>query len=449
MNVTLRRAACLVSAGLLALPAACATPPAAMPPVAIAPSAMSTVAGDTTTHPICTPPALPPPGSTNGGMTGLVGPAVTSLTGGAATAGFRIDAGNVTVSVPRAGDHPSISANIAECEALASTDRDSSGFGDFALDYGLVEGYARVTVADGLPTAPSMQWSDGTVAPRLPRLEAFHDRLVWIVVVYHPEVAFCPMMRVNPHPSPTPTGSATPSTDYGYQMFLLDATDGDAALAYTEGGPALCGGIGRMAPMVGVPTDEVSVPWKLTHRDHGGYSAKATAEMHTCDGYDTINQPDEDTPHTLAVMVEHPIGPSCGGSATRTIAVHADIVTDSLPATIVHAPTGLSIPQPYVDRSASSSRQPTQISASACGTHVSITVGSVLVMPEIDNPPGIAYPVKSSDPSVLGPLAGAPTGPVAELRAWKAGSATLTITSANMDAGHGCASPWALHVTVS
>jgi hypothetical protein len=377
---------------------------------------------------------------------GLAGPAVTSLTGGAATSGFSLDAGALTVSVPRAGDHPAISANVAECEALASTDPDFSGFGDFALESGLVEGYARVTVADGLPGEPSIQMTDGTVEAKLPKMQAFHDRLVWVVVVYHPEVASCPALRINPHPSPTPSA---PSTDYDYQVFLLDAANGGAALAYTEGGPALCGGSGRMAPMAAVPTDEVSVPWKLIHRAANGYSATATAEMYACDGYDPIYQPDESTPDTLSVLVGHPIGIGCGASVTRTVAVHADIVTASLPATIVHAPIGLYIPQPYVDPSTSSSPPLQQISADACGTHITVSVGTVLVMPEIGIQPGAAYPVKSSAAAVVGPMPNAPPGPVSEQRAWKTGSATLTITTANIDGGSGCSKPWVLHVTVT
>ena len=72
----------------------------------------------------CVLPTLPQPGA---GRTpnDLAGPAVSALKGGPALAPFSLDGGKFSVSPPLAGDTPAVTAQQAECAALASIDPSS------------------------------------------------------------------------------------------------------------------------------------------------------------------------------------------------------------------------------------------------------------------------------------------------------------------------------------
>jgi len=371
----------------------------------------------------------------------LAGPAVTALTGGPATGSFNLDDSSLVIERPDRGDHPSVSANTAVCDALASGIPNGQLFGDAALTGGMVFGYARVTVRGALlgASSSSKPVTAGTVPPALPAASAYQKRLAWIVVVRSPVVALCPASAGARLPV-----SASP-TDYDYQVFLVDAKTGKAALAYTEGGPALCGGPSRRVPSVGVPTDWVSVSWTLLGRDPDGYVAAITAEITRCDGYNPVILPDSGSQPTVAVLVQRPIGSACPAVDQR-MSLHAATTTSSIPRLLMHAPTGLSIPTPETEATAS-------LGFGDCGKTVAVKTGTVLVLPAMpDRPATATYPVRSSDPTVVGPLRNPPTGPITELRAWKPGHAEIELTQIPADVPAsvtaGCAKPWVLHVTV-
>ena len=290
----------------------------------------------------------PPTGVTESSATSLTGPALTALTGEPVTQPFRIDGGSLRVDAPQPGDGPGISGLAAACVALASISADGVRFGDLALSGGVRIGLARVTVADSVAVdSDRVTVGDGDVQPNVGPVPAYHDRLAWVLAVVYEMAVPCPMI---------PPGSGAPkatdplpsrrSTDFDYQVFLVDAHSGADALTYTEGRPALCGGPGRLAPSVSVPADGVSVAWSMTVRNPDGYSATITADMLTCDGYDPLVLPDEDRPAVVHVLVQRPIGRACGALVHRRLTLHAAGVTASLPAKLVHAPTGLSVPSP-------------------------------------------------------------------------------------------------------
>jgi hypothetical protein len=383
----------------------------------------------------CPQAPLPAPGAEP-----LSGPAVASLTGGAAHPAFSVDGGALTVDPPRPGDHPAITAATATCEALASDDTNGASFGDDARAGGLAYGYGRVSV-DGRTTQLSAM--PGPAAP------AYRDRLAWVVVVKHLVEAACPLMTARPSP-------VSPPTDYyAYELFLIDAATGGDALAYTEGGVVLCGSGPAMAPQVSVPTDRVSVPWRLVSRDTNGYAATIEAQTLPCDRVDPVVLPDEYTPSVVQVVVDRRIGPACGQAGPIRLSLHAATVTSNLPAVLVHAPTGLILADPPAGPppSGAAPQGPLQqVEFSDCGRTIEVTVDTVLVMPAIPDLGDTArYPVVSSDPAVVGPLDQAPTGAIAELRAWHPGHADLTVTGLGPDRAGlvaGCAKPWVLHVTV-
>jgi hypothetical protein len=290
---------------------------------------------------------LSSPDSPSGPARVLTGPAVTALTGGPVMRGFGLDHGDLRMAEPSAGDRPGISAATAECLALASVSADGTGFGDLAMSAGVRVGLARVDVADGLASMSSQRVSigDGDVAPRVGSTPIYHGRLAWVVVAVDQMAVPCPMIPAGTatRKARDPDGSGQ-STDYDYQVFLVDAHTGADAMTYTEARPALCGGPGRLAPSVSVPVDRVSVRWSMTARNPAGHSAVITADMLSCDGYDPLVLPDQDTPDVVQVLVQRPVGRPCGTPIRRRLTLHAATITEALPAKLVHAPTGLSIP---------------------------------------------------------------------------------------------------------
>ncbi len=374
----------------------------------------------------------------------LTGPALSSLTGGPARQAFSLDSGALVVDPPRSGDLPSVPASVARCDALASIDTNGE-FGDFTAG-GMVIGYARVTVrTDLLSDAGPLVGDDSSVSPTAAPPPAYQDRLAWVLVVHRVVAASCPAQL------PGSVRSAPPprKTDYGYDVFLLDAATGGAALTYAEGGPSLCGGPDRYQPMIAVPMDQVSVPWTPVSRDKNGYSGRITADMTSCDGYDDVAQPDEDTPATLRVLVWRPIGSACP-AVRRTLTLHAATVTSDLPAHLAHAPTGLVLPgaPPPVRATTPSQGTLLNLQADQCGKSITVSVDTVLVLPFDPGATERSYPYRSSAPSVLGPLGGPLTGPVVELRAWRPGAADVTVVSRLPGEPATCATPWTLHVTV-
>jgi hypothetical protein len=297
------------------------------------------------------PPAscrLPKTLTAGAATTALTGPVLTALTGGPVTRPFRIDDGGLIVDEPRPGDSPGISALVAACIALASISADGVRFGDLALSGGVRIGLARVTVAGSVAAdSDRVTVGDGEVQPSVGTVPPYHDRLAWVLAVRYEMAVPCPMIPpASGAPKATDPLPSRRSTDFDYQVFLVDAHSGADALTYTEGRPALCGGPGRLAPSVSVPVDGVSVAWSMTARNPDGHSATITADMLTCDGYEPLLLPDADRPAVVQVLVQRPIGRACGAPVRRPLTLHAAEVTALLPAKLVHAPTGLFVPLP-------------------------------------------------------------------------------------------------------
>jgi len=272
----------------------------------------------------------------------MTGPAVGALTGHAIKATLSLDHDDLVVTPPERGDRPKVSANYAECNALASQNADNYQLSSFA-DSGVAVWYGRVTVAAKLfPPAqgpPGINTSPSFVAPKMPPSQPYERRLAWVVVFREEMVTACPLERVGTtFPAPLPT-------DYDYAVFLVDADTGRDALIYQESEANPCGFASRVPPSLDEPQELVSVPWTLVSRNPDGYSGTISATVLPCDGYDSPVLIDRGG-STLRVLVDRPVSADCGAPVQVTMGVNAAVVTADLPGTIGHDPVGLDINLP-------------------------------------------------------------------------------------------------------
>jgi hypothetical protein len=237
---------------------------------------------------------------------------------------------------------------------------------------------------------------------------------------------------------------------------MIDAETGAEALVYTEGGPGGCKAGARVPPVVGVAEQQVSVPWTPVSRDPDGYSGTITATVLPCDKAPSTVLVDRDG-SGVEVDVTRPFGPPCGPAETMTIGLHAAVVTADLPGVIAHDPVGLvtglcpPTPAPPGTPPPTTTTQPTlvPVDASSNGQTLQVTVGEVITVQPL---PGASFTnlMTSTDPSVLGPLGPQPL--VAEFRAWKAGTAELTLPQSactHPDSGQvPCNGPFVVYVVV-
>jgi hypothetical protein len=395
----------------------------------------------------CAVPPLPH-GVAGSSATKLSGPAVSALTGGATRRGFSLDGGDLVVKPPRRAEEPLLSANQAICGAMNST-----GLLSATVTQGVAVGYGEVSVARKFfPAITSLPYK-GYVAAQNPTVSSFHDRLAWVVVVHtYPLTLGCLSFRKRVRVAPQ-------ASDHGYKVFLVDARTGTDALVYTEGGPDGCNDGLRNPPMVGAVEESVSVPWTLVSRDPGGYSGTISATVLPCDKFPSLVLVDSGGPNVV-VPVTRPFGPPCGPPEEVPISLHAALVNTDLPAVIGHDPVGLTNllslqvstpPGTAPTTTTSTTAAPlVNVDASTNGETLELTVGQVVTIPPL--PGTLAGLAVSSDPAVLGPLTSSPQPMVAELRAWKAGTALITVPqSACIHPGLAqppCDGPFAVYVVV-
>jgi hypothetical protein len=416
------------------------------------------ITADDSTTQTCRLPTLTEPDQAPA-MQRLAGPAVTALRGGAASHGFSLDGGSLSIEPPPAGVVPRVSRTQAECEALAAIDGNGYQFNVLAGESGLAIGYATVTVSAQLPVN-SNSWQsylvNETGPHAVPAPASYRDRLAWVMVVRPELVASCPAMasttppasqKTPPAPQTTPLApqKAQPThTGYGYEVFLIDATTGGDALIYNETEPSPCGEPGDMPANVAVPIEEMSVPWTLDQRNPNKYSAVLTADVPACDLYDPNVSVVPGT-GLVRVLAYGQVAPRCGQPSPVTVYLQAAGVTHDLPPVLDHAATGLYIQGTGSNGPPESSGPPTGtltlLTPTESGKTITIHVGDVLAPPLMfpGEQPMTAKPVRSSDPAVLGPLNPHPQ-PVAfeEFRAWRPGRATLIAPVGN----------WEVHVIV-
>lgn len=422
--------------------------------MALAGAAPPAAAADAGPHPdlsdlSCQVPSLPHGvAHASSRMDVLSGPAVTALTGGAARHGFSLDGRDLVVAPPRPHDVPVLTADQAVCGAMATTGGLSG-----EVEQGVAVGYGRVSVAARFFPAITGFPSPGSVAAQNPTVPSFTNRLAWMVVVHTASAAFsCPLARGPLHPI-RPRAS-----DHGYEVFMIDARTGTDALVYTEGGPGPCNASDRVPPVVAAAEESVSVPWTLVARTPGGYSGTIAATVLPCDKVPTSVLLDPNDTNA-EVRVTRPFGPPCGPPKTVVIALDATDVTDDLPAVIGHDPVGLtnllSLLPPTTPTTTSTTSPPlVPADASTNGQTLQLTVGQVVALQPLPGTMGLSFtsPAVSSDPAVLGPLTSSPQPLVAEFRAWKAGTAEITVPqSACVHPGSDqvpCDGPFAITVVV-
>jgi hypothetical protein len=397
----------------------------------------------------CVLPALPQPGA---GTTpnDLAGPAVSALKGGAVLAPFSLDGGKFSVSPPLTGAAPVVTARQAECAALASIDPSGSRSPlGLAVEYGgAAVGYGQVTIAPELIANPApnlMGQTNQNTKPSMPLPTPYQDRPAWLVVVKN-------VLIFNGRFNGPSQGVSIPKAgpeQYGYLVFVVDAQTGSDALMYAESQP----GPGAMiAAYVSVPVEQISVPWTLVSRSPNGYAGTIDATVLPCDGYPNPVSVDA-TRAAVGVVVQRPVGASCGAPLQVTLPLVAATVTSDLPAEIAHDPLGPAITSDSGERTpADPSRVLRLLKETDNGSTIHMTAGSVVVLPHLNGANPDVSSGTSSDPIVVGGLDGSAHNAVGEFRAWHAGRADLTIPTS------GCAYPksnalpctgsWTVHVIV-
>lgn len=405
----------------------------------------------------CAIPKLPTPGGSQFPYAGdpLTGPASQDLRDGAVLSSFSLDRGALKVSVPRRDDKPQISKVQAECSALASVTPNGTPLVVLASGSGVAVGYGRVTVSAKLIASakPDGPFGTGNVTPSSPRLPAaspYDDRLAWVIVVGQAR----PLLSPGPPRSPVSSqahDTTEPSVgagDFNYEVFLVDATTGGAALLYTEPETPI---VGRgVTPSVVVPVEQLSVPWTLLSRSLGGYAATISATIQPCDGYpSTINA--DPNGQSAAAVVYGPVGRPCDGSRQVTMTLHAPTVTAELPAAVAHDPLG-----PYIAPTSPQSpaqtpgRTFTSLGPQDSRSTILLTIGSVVAVNGL-----LADQLAvSSNTAVLAPLGGisADQGLSGEFRAVTAGHADLSVPTSACDSTDKtvppCSGPWVVHVDI-
>lgn len=335
------------------------------------------------------------------GQVAFSGPAVTALTGGAATVPLSLDNGSFELTPPPPGTRPTMGRASVECEALASSEMDGTRFGGDALR-GMAIGYGLVTVSPSVQTSNPL--FDQERMPKMPATPTYDRRLAWVVVVSHQEVASCPEMRVSSSPTTT---AARPST-WGYAIFLADANTGADALVYTEAAPRPCGGAGLEGPFRSIPVETISVPWTLVSRDPSGYSGRIVAQIPAC--WTVPGAVDvERASSTVEVTASAIPGEICGRARPVSLTLDADTVFDDLPAHLVPAPLGplTQSAAPPPPAAATNTGQIVVLTPQQNGTTLTVHVGDVLVA----QPPLIPLPspgqpsgdlIRSSNAGVIG-----------------------------------------------
>jgi len=282
----------------------------------------------------CVLPSFP---SSSSGHRVLSGPAVELLQGGAARGPFELDNGLIRVSPP-GNAAPSITANEAECAALAS--RESAGPWLLQLastNGGTAVGYGFVSIApEAIQRANETPFLEGNVNENthaiLPPATQYQRRLAWVVVVSNSQSAGGDLDV----PVPDSTAlqpNANDLANYHYAVFVVDARTGSDALIYTEPMSA------NQPAAVVVPPESVSVPWRLIARDPDGHSGTIEARVLPCDGVPSPVSVGIEEPE-LRVVVERPVGPSCGSEFWRQLPIRASIATSRLPDAIAHGALG-------------------------------------------------------------------------------------------------------------
>lgn len=355
----------------------------------------------------------------------LSGPAVTALTGGAARSGFALDGGELMVKPPEPKDVPLLTADQALCGAMNAT----AGLSG-SVQQGVAVGYGRVSVASKLFPAVTGFPYPGSVASQNPTVHSFSNRLAWLVVVHTNPVAYdCTERSASARPV------APRASDHGYEVFMIDARTGTDAIIYTEGGPGPCPNSRRTPPGISAAEESVSVPWTLLSRNPGGYSGTIAATVLPCDKVPATVLVDRGSP-SVEVRVTRPFGPPCGPPMAAPISLHAAEVTADLPAVIGHDPVGLinllSL-EPSAPHGAATTTTTSpgivSVDASMNGQTLELMVGQVVALQPLPGAQGLSLssPAVSSNPAVVGPLTSGPQPLVAEFRAWKEGTADVTV----------------------
>jgi uncharacterized protein YceK len=264
---------------------------------------------------------------------GLTGPAVTDLTGGAATRGFSLDGGKFSLTPPPSGDMPRVSRTQAECEALAAVPPGGEPLISAYGVSGLAVGYGLVTVSPRLPV-DSWQGYYPDINLPTPAAARYQSRLAWVVVFRVFYRAGCPGVTQTTPPNP---GAYT---GYEYEVFIVDAATGGDALSYDEAAPRECDGTGLFPPSVSIPVELTSVRWELDRfGPHDSY-ATLTAYVPPCLDYDKTVQLGIDN-GPVAVLAYGQVAETCGSPRPVTVRLESSRGNLSSWPAMAHAPIGL------------------------------------------------------------------------------------------------------------
>jgi len=219
---------------------------------------------------------------------------------------------------------PSTTARSATTSATASPSPSTS----------TASGVPSSTVAGTAPgtTTPSSSTTSASAGGAASSLPRYEQRLAWVGVAWNPPCPAGATTAAGTTPSSTPRQPAATSR---YTVVLFDARTGRDALAYTSRGPSTCGGRSQ-GPVVGRPSELVSVPWQPV----GPASTAVQVSLPACGTYEGWTElPSPGGGQVTEVVAHVPFDPACGRPAS------VQVVDDVVPlgtaqSTVSHAPLG-------------------------------------------------------------------------------------------------------------
>jgi hypothetical protein len=270
-------------------------------------------------------PSVPPP----------VMPAVSGVTPtGDLAAAWSLDGGRFTIA-PAGNSRPAVDRAQALCTLLAALA--ATHFGVLQEESGLTLLLGKVTISDQLLRSSLDAGADQTGVQPPPPLTPFHSRLSWVAVIDPALMSSCPAFTDTSPPPPT-TPEPVPAI-VPYQALVLDATTGADGIVYQARTNQPCFPDTTFGPGVTALLLNMSVPWRLVSRDNSGRSGTIAVSVTACDSYPTGANTSRDTPGLVEFDVWRPVA-SCGPLTEKEQILRGPTVSDPLPLTLTHAPTG-------------------------------------------------------------------------------------------------------------
>ena len=280
------------------------------------------------------------------------GPASGKVAGSAVTEAWSLDGGALTVEPPPPNHTPALTHDQAACSLTAGVGIGHWGAGRCGLALATVSIRADVKeqkiLGNFIIERPDR-------VPKLLAVPVYQRRVAWILITG--DASSRPMSC-----GPGRIGAARPPATRNpidldhmrktYAVYAVDAATGADAVIFTES-HANCPQSAASPATVTVPYQRMSIAWTLQSRASDGKRAILSAAWADCERYGgplSTNGPemfgatvDQGTRNRVTIVINRPFGPPCGTPVVRSVRLTA---TETLPETLIHAPTGLLVWRP-------------------------------------------------------------------------------------------------------